>query len=227
MPTKLSPECQDLIQKMITVDNKARITSLDAINHPWFKIIDKGSLIKSMSLNDQTEMDKEVLQRMNSYRGQSLLKKAAVNVLVKHLEANQIQKLKEEFEKIDTDHSGFLEVSELQEVIKNTHMELGDEEINSIIKELDFAENKRINYSEFIAATINVSEYLSEERLQAIFNQFDIDNSGKITKANLKQAFSKYGREIKDSDIDDILNKHDIAGDKAISYEEFKKMLLD
>ena len=44
-------------------------------------------------------------------------------------------------------------------------MELGDEEINSIIKELDFAENKRINYSEFIAATINVSEYLSEERL--------------------------------------------------------------
>ena len=44
------------------------------------------------------------------------------------------------------------------------------EEIASIIKELDFAENKKINYSEFIAATINVSEYLTEERLQAIFN---------------------------------------------------------
>ena len=79
------------------------------------------------------------------------------------------------------------------------------EEIKKIVDELDFAENKRINYSEFIAATINVSEYLSEERLQAIFNQFDIDNSGKITKANMKQAFSKYGREISDADIDDIL----------------------
>lgn len=101
------------------------------------------------------------------------------------------------------------------------------DEINKIIKELDFADNKRINYSEFIAATINVSEYLSEERLQAIFNQFDIDNSGKITKENLKQAFSKYGREITDSDIDQILSKHDLAGDKAISYPEFKKMLLD
>ena len=42
-----------------------------------------------------------------------MLKKAAVNVLVKHLEANQIQKLKEEFEKFDTDHSGFLEIDEL------------------------------------------------------------------------------------------------------------------
>ena len=102
---------------------------------------------------------------MNSYRGQSLLKKAAVNVLVKHLEANQIQKLKEEFEKIDTDHSGFLEVSELEQAIKESSMSLGKEEIQSIIENLDFAENKRINYSEFIAATINVSEFLSEERL--------------------------------------------------------------
>ena len=106
-------------------------------------------------------------------------------------------------------------------------MNLGQEEINNIIKELDFAENKRINYSEFIAATINVQEYLSEERLQAIFNQFDIDNSGKITKANMKQAFTKYGREITDADIDDILQKHDLAGDQAISFEEFKKMIMD
>lgn len=82
---------------------------------------------------------------------------------------------------------------------------MGQEEIQSIIKELDFAENKRINYSEFIAATINVHEFLSEERLQAIFNQFDIDNTGSISKENLKQAFSKYGRDIKESDIDNIL----------------------
>lgn len=50
---------------------------------------------------------------MKSYRGSSLLKKAAVNVLVKHLETSQIQKLKAEFEKLDTDNSGFLEAKEL------------------------------------------------------------------------------------------------------------------
>ena len=47
----------------------------------------------------------------------------------------------------------------------DSDVSMGQEEIQSIIKELDFAENKRINYSEFIAATINVSEFLSEERL--------------------------------------------------------------
>jgi hypothetical protein len=42
----------------------------------------------SMSLSEQQEMDRDILKRMNSYRGKSLLKKAAVNVLVKHLEAS-------------------------------------------------------------------------------------------------------------------------------------------
>ena len=74
-------------------------------------------------------MDKDILKRMNSYRGKSLLKKAAVNVLVKHLEASQIQMLKEEFEKIDTDHSGFLEVEELQQAIRESNMNMGEAEI--------------------------------------------------------------------------------------------------
>ena len=111
-----------------------------------------------------------------------MLKKAAVNVLVKHLQANQIQLLKEEFEKIDTDSSGFIEVSELRQAINNADLTMTAEEIDKIISELDFAENKRINYSEFLAATINVKDYLDDARLEAIFNQFDIDNSGKITK---------------------------------------------
>jgi len=69
MPARLSPECQDLIQKMITVDHKERINAQDAIGHTWFKILNDKNLVKSMSMADQTELDKEVLQRMNSYRG--------------------------------------------------------------------------------------------------------------------------------------------------------------
>jgi serine/threonine protein kinase len=75
---------------MLTVDHTKRITPLKALDHPWFKIIDDKSVIRSMSKVEQVEMDRDIVQRMQSYRGQSLLKRAAVNVLVKHLEANQI-----------------------------------------------------------------------------------------------------------------------------------------
>ena len=65
-------------------------------------------------------------------------------------------------------------------------LSLTPEEVQNMIKEIDFADNKRINYSEFLSATINVKDFLDDDRLNAIFNQFDIDNSGKITAANLK-----------------------------------------
>jgi len=70
-----------------------------------------------------------------------LLKKAAMNVLVKHLNQNQINDLKHEFEKVDTDFSGFLEIKELEKAIESANFNMTSEEIKKIINELDFAEN--------------------------------------------------------------------------------------
>ena len=56
------------------------------------------------------------------------------------------------------------------------------QEINEIITNLDYAKNHKINYTEFIAATINVQNYLTEEKLDAIFNTFDVDGTGQITE---------------------------------------------
>ena len=55
------------------------------------------------------------------------------------------------------------------------------QEIDEIIHNLDYAKNHKINYTEFIAATINVHTYLTEEKLDALFNTFDVDGTGKIT----------------------------------------------
>jgi Ca2+-binding EF-hand superfamily protein len=35
-----------------------------------------------------------------------------------------------------------------------------------------------VNYSEFLAATINTQSFLTEEKLAAIFKTFDVDNTG-------------------------------------------------
>jgi len=43
-----------------------------------------------------------------------MLKRAAVDIMVKHLETKEIDKLRAEFELIDTDGSGFIEAGELK-----------------------------------------------------------------------------------------------------------------
>ena len=57
MPSRLSADCQDLIQKMITVDIKQRITPINALDHKWFSIIKDKGMVKSMSMKEQTEFD--------------------------------------------------------------------------------------------------------------------------------------------------------------------------
>ena len=75
------------------------------------------------------------------------------------------------------------------------------DEVDEIIHNLDYAKNHKINYTEFIAASINVSTYLTEEKLDALFNTFDVDGSGQITGRNIKDAFSKFGREVSDEEV--------------------------
>jgi len=58
------------------------------------------------------------VNNLKKYRGESTLKKAAMNVLVKHLSSKEVQTLQAEFKKIDKDYSGFIEFNELVSVIQ-------------------------------------------------------------------------------------------------------------
>lgn len=72
------------------------------------------------------------------------------------LNPKEIEGLRREFQKIDTDHSGFIELQELETALKNANFEMSALEIKQIVSELDYTGNHKINYSEFIAATISV-----------------------------------------------------------------------
>ena len=75
-------------------------------------------------------------------------------------------------------------------------MEMPDQEIDDIIGQLDYARNGKINFTEFLAATIDVKKFLTDERLEALFSTFDIYNKGVITTQDIRIAFSKFGREV-------------------------------
>ena len=87
MPQNISGDCKDLLQKMIEKDPKKRISAKEALNHEWIK---NSNEIPGAS----SSISKDVYDHLKNYRGQSLLKRAAVNILVKHLDPKQIESLK-------------------------------------------------------------------------------------------------------------------------------------
>ena len=83
-----------------------------------------------------------------------------------------------------------------------------------------------INYSEFLAATIDVRNFLTDSKLKAVFQQFDTDNSGVITAENIVFAMQKLGKEMNLNEVETIISKHDVTGDKVLNYDEFRKVFF-
>ena len=63
-----------------------------------------------------------------------------------------------------------IKASELHDVLIKAKINISDKEIDEVISQVDYHENKMINYSEFLAATIDVKNFLTNSRLKAIFN---------------------------------------------------------
>ena len=92
-------------------------------------------------------------------------------------------------------------IAELRDALETYGQHLTQEEIKKIVKNLDYAGNGKINYSEFLVATIEITSVLTYDRLWALFKYFDTDSSGYITPENLMDAFGKTGKALSEADI--------------------------
>ena len=191
----VSKECKDLIGKLLVVSTKKRFDGKQALNHPWFEMHRQGKL------SNEANLDNNVIARLKSYKGESLFKRAAMNMLVKMASSKEVDDLRKQFEAIDKDGTGMILEKELHDVIKKKQLNMSDKEVSDLIAEVDYQGNGKINYSEFLSATIDLQTFLDEQKLLAVFNQFDTDRSGKITEDNIYYAMQKLGMEVPMSEI--------------------------
>ena len=103
-----------------------------------------------------------------------------------------------------------IEASKLTNMaLKNQNNVLTKEQTDEIIKEVDYLGNGKINYSEFLAATFDITEFLNskegDKKLRSIFQQFDTDNTGFISGRNIEHAMEKLGRSVSKTEIESIM----------------------
>ena len=94
---------------------------------------------------------------------------------------------------------------------------------------MDYYGNGKINYSEFLAATLSANDTITDEMLWQVFKTFDVDNTDFISQPNLIEAFKRLGRDyfVGEKQVKELIEIHDVAHDGKISFEEFKFMFSD
>jgi Ca2+-binding EF-hand superfamily protein len=113
------------------------------------------------------------------------------------------------------DQKGSLTKLEFKTGFKNSGF--SDEELEDLFTKLDVNNNKEIMYTEFLAATLEVSGELEEAQIKEAFEILDEDASGAISKKNLIKLL---GGEAEDQKAAEIM----LEGQNEMKYEEFAQL---
>jgi calcium-dependent protein kinase len=99
------------------------------------------------------------------------------------------------------------------------------EEVDRIFTLVDVDQSGEIDFSEFVAASVNKDNLLQDSKLKAAFDCYDKDGSGSISVEEIKDVLG-VGKNINKEVWDQLVLEVDENGDGEVSYEEFKIMMV-
>jgi len=219
---KISPNAKEFVKKLLTYSEKDRPPAQDALSNPW---------IANWSQAPETKFDVKHLDSLKDFAAQNKLKRAALQIIARRLTEKDVTELKDAFMSLDKNKDGVVTYAELQDGVKKLNTPGIAELLQSLqgmLNTLDSNGTATLDYSEFLAATLNCRTYQEDQVLWAAFHVFDKDQSGEISRKELIEVLKD--DEVKDfvgaSCIDQVLKECDTSGDGNISFDEFKKMML-
>uniref|UniRef100_A0A0G4IFX6 Calcium-dependent protein kinase 1 n=1 Tax=Chromera velia CCMP2878 TaxID=1169474 RepID=A0A0G4IFX6_9ALVE len=218
----ISGDAKDLIQKLLTYEPKERTTAEQALNHPWIKS-------NAASASD-VPVNKGILDNFRTFRAQSRLKKAALTVIAQQMSETDIKQLKSIFLSLDKNGDGSLTVQEIRDGMAKAGMKDIPRDLDILMKEVDSDGSGVIDYTEFIAASLDRRQYIQEDVCWAAFRVFDLDGNGRITADELQQVLGMDdvnavfgGKNL--SEIKSMIQEVDKNGDGEIDFDEFMTMM--
>ncbi|KXZ49062.1 hypothetical protein GPECTOR_23g147 [Gonium pectorale] len=210
---RISPDAKDIVRRMLARDPRKRLTAEQVLNHRW---------MSDNNANPDEPFVPEILIRMRQFTKMNLLKREALKVIARSLPPMELAGMREMFHDMDEDSSGTITVDELREGLRRKGAEIALSEVQRILNDIDLDGNSKIDYEEFLAATMHLNKLSREENMIAAFEYFDKDKSGFITRDELVTAMKEIDQEV---DVDAILAAVDKNGDGHIDYEEFCLMM--
>lgn len=214
----VSEDAKELISNLLKMNPKERYTAEQSLNHVW--VASKAPRAVDLPLGDG------VVNNMRNFRSQNKLKKAALHVIANQLSENQIQALRDTFMALDENGDGLLTSLELKEGMKKAGFKDIPADLAQILEDVDSNGSGVIDYTEFLAATLDRKMYIQEDVCWAAFRVFDRDGNGKITKEEILEVLGDGDvKNMAMRDICALMKDVDANGDGEIDFQEFMQMM--
>ena len=219
---KASKEVKDLIQKLLIYSPKKRLTALQALKHPWFKITDSNILYDNVPKNDIIECIKNLLTYTISSKLEELVLAYIIHNIPRPKQSKSAIKL---FKLVNEVGDGKLLKRELKKTLLLFVTEdfLNKYDFDEQFSLIDGDKKGYINYEEFLRACLGRKKILTDHILKYAFSFFDPSNTGFIKKKKMKSFF---GNKVDENTFNIIFDEIDSDKDGKINFKDFKAMLL-
>lgn len=225
---RVSEEAKQFIRRLLCASPSERIRASEALGNHWLTstlgIAEAG--VKKPTLGS------ELLDRLRMYKTQHLLKKATLQIIAwRFLDHERIQTMEDAFRQLDVNGDGVLSVSEIRAGLEHAGVQDMPRDLQQIVDSVDTEGNGTINYTAFLAATMERRSTLLDDVLQAAFNVFDKDGDGKISAEELREVLDPHttGKLCSQAEhaerIAEIIRQADKNGDGQIDFQEFAYMM--
>ena len=140
------------------------------------------------------------------------------------LNPKELKHIKESFKEYDINNANELDIEQLKDSLNNFGININDDEsLNEILNEAERKGTTSIDFDQLIdAITLKLSDIESMEELEKVFSLFiGKENLDKIESRHLK----KICPELKDEEIEEMIEKADSDKDGKINFEDFYNII--
>ncbi|KAM3130314.1 hypothetical protein pb186bvf_017610 [Paramecium bursaria] len=207
----VSEEVKDLLHKMLCKPN-VRLNAEQVLQHPW--VLHTEIPHSNLTLNFAT---------LKGFSASTKVKRVFLSFMASQMSESEIRELGKLFKELDKNGDGVLTIEEIKQGIQGLNSE-NQQEVLNVLKAVDTDASGTINYTEFLAATMDKALYMKKEKLVQAFKAFDTDGSGKISKQEIKNVLGQ-NDPAKDQLFDQLIKEVDENGDGEIDYLEFVTLM--
>ncbi|XP_050373710.1 probable calcium-binding protein CML25 [Argentina anserina] len=139
----------------------------------------------------------------------------------------QIAELDQVFQKFDVNGDGKISSSELGAIMGSLGHPATEDELRSMIVEVDGDGDGFIDFNEFVELnTKGIDSAEAMQNLRDAFSVYDIDGNGSISAEELFEVLKSLGDECSIAECRKMIGGVDADGDGMINFEEFKVMMM-
>ncbi|XP_017114742.1 calmodulin-A [Drosophila elegans] len=140
----------------------------------------------------------------------------------KPLTNEQVEELKDAFERYDLDSNGTLSATEIRMALISMGHEVTEAELYDLIRSVVGTNEPVLNFPKFLQMMApRLADVESDESLERIFNLLDRDRDGYVSCQDVSAIMVFLGAVVTDDETMDIFRSVDMDGDGRISQRDF------